>query len=147
MKKLLSFSLIVLSLTMHTQASEYIDSLKNLTWGELQANYDVDFEGDQIMFGGNIVSRLDTCLSDDKTLRTISKREIQEYDGDDFYVVGYDYLYTSLSYYKTYSDGDGTIDVLKTHKINKLINVVQADDDFEGSFLFEKTHTLEACAE
>ena len=143
MKNLLIFLVTMVSMTSH--ASSYVDDLKRLSWTELKDHYEVDFEGDQINFSGTFISRLDLCLSDSETLRTIEKREIEEFDGDDFVVVGYDYLYQTLNYSKTYVDGDGTIDILKRYELSKEIKVVQNDSDFEGDLLFTKIHTIEPC--
>ena len=89
-------------------------------------------------------SRLDICLENEQ-LRTKTKVKIEEYDGDDFYVVGYDYLYRSLKYTRVIVDGDSTRDEVAYHPITKVISVVQNDDDFEGDLLFKKSHTFENC--
>lgn len=138
------YLLFVFILVQSTFANEYINGLKKLSWAELDAHYDVAFEGHQVWFGGRIFSRLDLCIENEQ-LRTKTKVKIEEYDGDDFYVVGYDYLYRSLKYTRVIVDGDATRDEVAYHQITKFISVVQNDDDFEGDLLFKKSHTFKNC--
>ena len=144
MKNFLFLTLFIFG--MNAMANNYVESLQALSWDELVAHEDVDFEGVQINFSGRLISRLDVCLSDASTLRTKTKRDIEEYDGEDFYTVGYDYLYTSLNYTSVMVDGDGTIDLPAKYAITKDVRVVQMDDDFEGDLLFKKSHTIESCS-
>ncbi len=143
MKKLL-FTLCAV-INLFVQAGSYVDQLSQLSWQELKDHEDVDFLGVQINFDGTFISRLDVCLSDADTLRTINKVRIEEYDGEDFNFVGYDFLYRSLNYTRVYVDGDSTVDVIEAYKVTKDIKVVQWDDDFDGDFLFYKEHTIKSC--
>lgn len=144
MKKLILL-LAVVSMTFTAQASSYVDYLKGLSWSELRANWDVDFEGDQVWFGGRIVDIFDTCMINDTTIRTNSKVKIEEMDGDDFVVVGFDYLYKSIHTSRAVVDGDSVIDEPYTMSTTRTIRVVENDDDFQGDLLFRKEFTIPAC--
>ena len=48
------YLLLVFTLVQSTLANEYINGLKKLSWAELDAHYDVAFEGHQVWFGGRI---------------------------------------------------------------------------------------------
>lgn len=143
LKSFIFISLI--SFSSNIFASRYVDGLKKLNWTQLQANYDVDFEGDQIMFGGHILSILNTCMFDDQTIRTKNLVRIEEQDGDTFVFVGYEYLYKSIYSTRTMVDGDGTIDVPYTIATTRMIRVVANDSDFNGRFLFNKAFTIPSC--
>ena len=125
--------------------NSYVDSLKAQSFSELRANYDVDFENDQTWFGGRIVSVLDTCMLDEETVRTLNKVTIEEYDGEEFEVVGYDYLTKSIHGTKAMVDGDDVIDVPYTMSTTREIKVVQMDDDFDGDLLFTRDFTIPSC--
>lgn len=95
-KMLLVLAMATSVFTAHAGSGSYVESLKAQSFSELRANYDVELENDQVWFGGTIVSILDTCMADAETVRTSEKLEIEEMDGDDFVVVGVDYLYKSI---------------------------------------------------
>lgn len=123
----------------------YVDSLKKQSFEELRQNWDVDFENDQVWFGGKIISILDTCMADETTIRTNSKVTIEEMDGDDFVVVGRDYLYKSIHTQRVVVDGDDTVWEDYTMNTTRSIRIVENDDDFEGDVLFERDYTIPAC--
>ncbi|MCO4755680.1 MAG: hypothetical protein KC478_14455 [Bacteriovoracaceae bacterium] len=126
--------------------NSYIQSLESLSLSELSKEVEgVELENDKIWFEGSQVSIVDVCMSDAETFRTIEKRDIEEYDGDDFEVVGYDYLYKSIYGTETYVDGDGTVDVAVTYPTTREIKVIQSDSEFGGEFLFSRTYTVPAC--
>lgn len=132
-------------LALNSNANTYIEGLKKLSWQELAQNYDVTFEGDQLFFGGHIISILNTCMHDETTLRTQKKIRIEEQDGDTFVYVGHDYLYRSIHSYRTMVDGDGTVDVPYTIQTRRLISVVENDDHFYRRLLFKKEFTVPNC--
>lgn len=140
----LMMTIILFSLSQMTMAS-YVSELKKLNWEELRANWDVDFEGDQIWFDGKILSVLDTCMSSPTIIRSLDKVLIEEYDGDEFTPIGYEYLYKSIYSTRTMVDGDDTIDIPYTVKTKRNIKVVNWDEEFEGEFLFYKEFEIPSC--
>lgn len=123
----------------------YLDYLKGLSWEELDQNWDVDFEGDQIWFGGHMLSILDTCMADEETFRTVDKKVLEVQDGDDWRVVGEDYLYKSIYGKKAMVDGDDVIMVPVVHKTSRTIKVVDIEQEFFANYLFKKEFTVPAC--
>jgi hypothetical protein len=141
------FSILLLTAASFAQASStsYISDLKTQSFEELRANYDVELENDQVWFGGSIVSILDTCMLDVKTIRTISKRDIEEQDGDDFEVVAHGYLYKSIYSTRAVVDGDDVISEEYTINTTRNINIVTNDDDMDNDFLFSREYTIPTC--
>lgn len=139
-------TVVTISLSINSFAeSRYVSNLRKLSWAELQENYDVDFEGDQIMFGGHFLSILDTCMADATTIRTLEEIRIEEQDGDTFVFVGHEYLYRNIHTTRTLVDGDGTIEVPYTIATRRLISIVESDSDFNGRFLFKKEFVVPNC--
>lgn len=143
-KTLLTVLIFALSTSSFAE-SRYVSNLRKLSWAELKENYDVDFEGDQIMFGGHFLSILDTCMADATTIRTLEEIRIEEQDGDTFVFVGYEYLYRKINTTRTMVDGDGTIEVPYTIATRRLISVVENDSDFNGRLLFKKEFVVPNC--
>lgn len=138
-------SILLLTLSTATLANSYVDYLRGLSWSELRANYDVDFEGDKIWFGGSQFSVFDTCMASNKVIRTKNKVTIEVLDEDDFEVVGYDYLYKSVNSTRTIVDYDSTIDVPYTVPVTRTIDVVSLEDEFDAEFYFSRSFTIPAC--
>ena len=127
------------------KSDSYIDSLKALSFSQLEQNWDVDFEGDQIWFGGSILSILNTCMVNPTTIRSKYKYDIEVMDGDDFEVVGNDYLYKSIYSSRAVVDGDDVIDEPYIINTSRKIDIVTNDDDFENEFLFSRVFTTPNC--
>jgi hypothetical protein len=144
MKNLLC--VLLLSVASLAQAGNgYVNGLRAQSFEELRANYDVEIENDQVWFGGSIVSILDTCMSDSQTIRTVSKRDIEELDGDDFEVVGHDYLYKSIYSTRAVVDGDDVLTENYTMSTTRTLDIVSNDDDFMNEFYFSREYTIPAC--
>ncbi len=146
MKALSLFTLLtILFATVSSAQAGYVERLKKKTWAQLRADWDLDFENDQIWFGGKMMSVFDTCMASASQIRTLKKVKIEEYDGEDFYTVGYDYLYRSVRSTRPMVDGDGTVDVPYSVATSRMIRVVYNDDDFDGDYLFSKRFTIPSC--
>ncbi|MAE74123.1 MAG: hypothetical protein CL675_08495 [Bdellovibrionaceae bacterium] len=147
MRSLLLFlGAFVLGSSLAAAESDYVRELKALSFEELAARWDVDFENDQIWFGGTILSVFDTCVLDSETLRTIHTRDIEAQDDHDgFVVVGHDYLYRPIRGLRPMVDGDGTTDVPYEISLTRSIRIVENDDDFEGDILFTRDYTIPLC--
>jgi len=123
----------------------YLNTLKNMNFDELAAQYDITFEGDQIFFKGNVVSMINTCMADPKTIRTRSKVVIETLDDEDFMVTGHDYLYKSVNGLKAMVDGDSVKYINHTIATEKDIHIVTNDDDLDFDHLFTKRYKIEKC--
>ena len=143
-KTLLVLSLLFIS-NLSLGSSNYIKTLKKMTFKELQQDYDIDFENNQIWFKGKMLSILDTCMQNNETIRTINKVKIEEYDGEDFYYVGRDYLYKSIYSQRVLVSGDDTEFVDYVINKTRIISVVENDDDFQGDVLFKRKFTIPNC--
>jgi len=123
----------------------YLQSLKNMNFDQLAAQYDVAFEGDQIFFNGSIISMLNTCMADPATLRTKNKVVIEQLDDEDFVITGNDYLYKPVNGLKAMVDGDSVKYVQHTIETEKDIHIVTFDDDLDFDHLFTKRYKIEKC--
>jgi hypothetical protein len=143
-KKIISLFVFMICVSGVVNAG-YVDDLKQKSWSELRADWDLDFEGDQIWFRGRVISIFDTCMVSNTIIRTKKRVIIEEYDGEDFYATGNDYLYRSLIGTRTIVEGDGTSSEEYTLNKTRKIRVVQNDDEFSGEILFYKEFTVPKC--
>jgi hypothetical protein len=136
---------IIIAKNVCAGTSSYIGQLKLQSFSELAANYDVDFENDQIWFGGKMMSVLDTCMATPTTIRTKTKHNIEILDEDDFEIIGHDYLYKSIYATRAVVDGDDVIDESYTINPTRRIDIVTNDDDFNNDFLFSRIFVTPNC--
>lgn len=135
----------LLTLGFSAQANDYIEELKATPLEELAENYDVFFEGDQLWFGGHIVSILDVCMEDEETFRTVDKHKIYKALDEELIVVGEDYLTKSIYGQKAISKNDEVILVPFTYPTTWTINVVERPEQDRGDYLFSKEYTISPC--
>lgn len=135
------FSVFSATATQNT----YLETLKNMNFDEIAAQYDIAFEGDQIFFKGNVISMLNTCMADPQTIRTKSKVVIETLDDEDFIITGHDYLYKSVNSLKAMVDGDSVKYINHTIATEKDIHIVTNDDDLDFDHLFSKKYKIKKC--
>jgi hypothetical protein len=145
LKKALITATVLSVFSVTASENTYLKTLKKMNFDELAAQYDIAFEGDHIFFKGNVVSMLNTCMADPKTIRTKSKVVIETLDDEDFVVTGHDYLYKSVNGLKTMVDGDSVKYINHTIATEKDIYIVTNDDDLDFDHLFTKSYKIEKC--
>lgn len=142
----IALSLSTIAQNVSAESTSYIGQLKQQSFSQLALNYDIDFENDQIWFGGKMMSVLDTCMINPNTIRTKTKHVIELLgDHDDFEIMGHDYLYKSIYSTRAVVDGDDVIDESYTINPTRRIDIVTNDDDFDNEFLFSRIFVTPNC--